>query len=141
MNRCLVLGLGLFLISFVVGCSGDVGPELVSVKGVVQINKQPASGIMVRFMPNVIDESIQLPSSQAITNENGEFELFTDDNKPGVAKGPHKVSLIDTLEERVPQGQAATQKPRLSSKYSRAGSIEITIDGDDDNLVIEAKGP
>ena len=140
MNRCLVLGLGLFLIPFVVGC-GDSGPELVSVKGVVQIDGQPANGIMVRFMPNVLDETIELPSSQAITNKNGEFELYTDGNKPGIAKGPHKVSLIDTLEERVAQGQAATQRPRLSSKYSRAGSIEITIDGDDDNLVIEAKGP
>jgi hypothetical protein len=120
-----------------VGC-GDAEPELVATTGIVKIDGVPAQGIMVRFMPNVTDESVKLPSSQGLTNAEGKFELKTTDDKPGAAKCAHRVSLFDTLEERVPQGQIA--KPgRLNAKFS-SGGIDITV-SDGEEIVIEATGP
>ncbi|WP_148618656.1 hypothetical protein [Mariniblastus fucicola] len=135
LNR-LLLAFSMILMVSAVGCS-ESGPELVPTSGIVKIDGVPAQGIMVRFMPDVIDDSIKLPSSQGLTNAEGKFELRTTDNKVGAAEGPHRVSLFDTLEERVPQGQTA--KPaRLDSKFS-SGAIEITV-GDGEEIVIEATG-
>jgi len=127
----------LFLFCSLVGC-GASGPELVSVKGTLNIDGAPAEGVMIRFIPNVIDEAVKAPSSQAITDAEGKFELYTTDNRPGVVRGNHKVSLVDTLVERVAQGQTSTQPVRLSPKFSKPGAMEITIDGPNDELLIEA---
>lgn len=120
-----------------IGC-GSSEPELVAVQGVVQIDGKPADGIMVRFIPNVVDETVKAPSSQAITDADGKFELYTTDNKPGAFVGKHKVALVDTLIERVAQGESSSKPLRLSSKFSQLGAIEVDIKGPQSDLVLEA---
>lgn len=127
------------LTSLVVGC-GQPKAVLVPVTGTLKIDGEPAAGIMVQLVPDTQDESIDAPTSQGITDENGEFELFTTKNEPGAIVGKHKVALIDTEEERPAQGEVATREPRLDPKYSLAGEIMVDV-ADGKKLEIEATGP
>ncbi len=100
-----------------VGC-GKPSVELVPATGTVTIDGQPAAGIMVQFMPAVVDETVVAPTSQGLTDAEGKFELYTLQNEPGAVPGPHRVSLYDTEEERLEQGQEATKPRRLDPKYA-----------------------
>ena len=120
------------------GC-GTPDVKLVPTAGTLTINGKPAEGVMVQFMPKVVDETVKAPTSQAITVEGGKFELVTMDNKVGAVLGPHRVSLFDTLEERVPQGAKASKPPRLHPKYS-SGAIEATV-VEGESIAIEVTGP
>jgi len=123
----LVLGLTAISISLS-GCGG--GPpaaELIEAKGVVRIDGQPAEGIMVQFVPKTLDPTIDAPTSQAVTDANGEFVLKTMDGRPGVMPGEHIVNLVDTHEERPSQGDEEVQPDsRLAPEYSTKG-IEVTV--------------
>ncbi len=107
------------------GCGGNKA-KLVPAEGVVLIDGQPAEGIMVQFVPVTLDEAIDAPTSQAITDAEGKFVLQTMDNRPGAVPGPHKVTLIDSLEDRPAQGEESSRPPRIDPKYTTQGlDIEI----------------
>ena len=132
---------GLFVIGFLIsitGCRGKVEEKLVPASGIVTINGKPAADIMVQFVPMVKDESVRASSSQALTDENGSFDLVAMDGRPGAALGPHRVSLYDTKESRLPQGQRGGTTSRLDSKFS-SGAINVTI-AEDTPIKIEATG-
>ncbi len=128
---CLSLILG-------VGCSGKKTFKLVPAKGVVKIDGVPAANIMVQFMPDFLAKN-DGPTSQAISDENGQFILNTViDNQPGAVEGDHVVVLVDTEEERPAQGEEPTRPVRLSPKYTTAaGGLKVKIvEGQD--IVLEA---
>lgn len=127
--------LGLFLIA---GC-GTENVKLVPVVGVVKIDGEPAADIMVQFVPEIIDESVVAPTSQALTDQDGKFELFTLKNEKGAVEGTHRVSLIDIHEERVPQGEVATVPPRLDSKFA-TGAISVEVKSGVE-ITLDASGP
>ena len=130
----------LLLVPTLIGC-GDAGvPKLVPVSGVVKINGEPAAGIMVNFVPETLDENAVTRSSMAISGEGGKFVLNTTKNEPGAMPGPHFVTLIDTLEERVPQGESPTRPPRLDPKFNSTGEIRVTVE-EGKSIDIEATGP
>lgn len=120
------------------GC-GSEEVVLVPVAGVVKIDGEPAADIMVQFVPEVIDEKVVAPTSQGLSNAEGKFELFTLQNEKGAIEGPHRVSLIDIHEERVPQGQVAENPPRLDSRFS-TGAISVEVKSGEE-LTLEASGP
>ena len=121
------------------GCSGKKEAKLVPVKGTLKIDGKPAGDIMVQFVPKTIDENLVAPTSQALTDASGNFELVTLKNEPGAVEGLHLVKLFDTLEERVPQGQKSTKKPRLAPKFALQG-IQVEVKADED-VALEATGP
>lgn len=125
-----LVGLAVVLTS-VNGCGG--GPpaaELVEARGIVRIDGQPAEGIMVQFVPQTLDPTIDAPTSQAITDANGEFVLATMDGRPGAMPGDHTVKLVDTHEERQAQGEEASPTSRLAPKYMTDGIVVNVAEGE-----------
>jgi hypothetical protein len=108
------------------GCGGPPTAKLVSAKGIVTIDDKPADGIMVQLIPKTLDASIAAPSSQGISGEDGQFDLYTMENEPGAVAGSHTVSLFDTKEERAAQGQRQTNTSRLAPKYAM-GAITTEV--------------
>lgn len=129
----------LLIIIATAGC-GSGSAKLIPVTGVVKIDGKPAANIMVVAVPNTLDEELNAPTAQALTDANGKFELFTTSkNLKGAIAGPHLVTLIDTEEERPAQGERFTKPLRLDTSFS-IGGIEIEfVEGEE--VVIEATGP
>ena len=119
-----------FALLFAILCGGcsKPGPKLVSAKGTITIKGKPAGGIAIQFLPDVKETADGVfPSSQAISKEDGSFELYTMDNQPGAVAGPHKIVLVDSEEERPEQGKAATKPPRIDPGYAVAGKLTATV--------------
>ncbi len=124
MRACTNIFLAAILL--MVGC-GKTPAELVPVSGVVTIGGKPAANIMVRFMPDVMKDNSG-PSSSAITNEQGEFTLVADDQRPGAVAGNHVVTFVDMDEERPAQGEELSKPPRLDSAFTTAaGGKRVTV--------------
>ena len=138
MKNLIVFALLGSLVGLMPGCS-EPKAELIPASGIVKIDGEPAAGIMVQFVPDTIDETKLAPTSQALSDDEGKFDLFTLQNEKGAIAGPHRVSLIDTLEERVPQGQEATQPKRLASKFA-TGAITVNVEAGKE-IMLEATGP
>ena len=119
----------------VTGCGKPL--KLVQATGSVEIEGQPAEGIMVQFLPAAVDGE-QRPSSFATTEEDGRFALITQDGKPGAVEGSHTVILFDTLEERPEQGMAMTRPPRLDYRYGTfMGGLKATVTEGGEPIVLE----
>ncbi len=108
------------------GC-GKQDAELVPVTGTLTIKGQPAGGIMLRFMPDAVENN-DGPSSSAITDENGQFTLKCDDGRDGAVPGNHVVTFVDMEEDRPAQGETSTKPPRIDSILTTAaGGKRLTI--------------
>lgn len=110
---------------FLSGCNSQ-NVTLVPADGILTIDGQPTGGIMVQFVPDVLDDEIEAPTSQGLSNPDGTFELFTLKNQPGAIEGDHRVSLFDTEEERPEQGEVATRPLRLDPKFSQ-GQLRVRV--------------
>ena len=122
-----------------VGC-GRPEAKLVPATGTLTIDGKPTAGILVQFVPKTLDEAVVAPTSQAITDDAGKFDLFTTKNQRGAIEGVHVVTLVDTLEERPEQGQPMTRPPRIDPSFAAAGGLTAeVIEGQAINL--EASGP
>lgn len=120
------LWLSFALLVCCLGC-GKQDAELVPVTGTLTIKGQPAGGIMLRFMPDAVENNTG-PSSSAITDENGNFTLKCDDGRDGAVPGNHVVTFVDMEEERPAQGEEATKPPRIDSILTTAaGGKRLTI--------------
>ncbi len=141
-SRTIFAVLSVLFVAVVVGIAGcgSGSATLIPVAGVVNINGKPAVGIMVIAVPKTLDEELNAPTAQALTDSEGRFKLFTTAKAlEGAIAGPHLVTLIDTLEERPAQGEDFTQPVRLDPKFSTDG-IEIEF-AEGKEIVIEATGP
>lgn len=119
-----------FALLFAILCGGcsKPGPKLVPAKGIITVKGKAAGGIAIQFLPDVKESADGVfPSSQAISKEDGSFELYTMDNQPGAVVGPHKIVLVDSEEERPEQGKAATKPPRIDPGYAVAGKLTATV--------------
>jgi hypothetical protein len=125
-SSALTLGLTLAWLLCCLGC-GKKDAELVPVTGTLTIKGKPAGGILLRFMPDVVENNTG-PSSSAITDENGNFTLKCDDGRDGAVPGNHVVTFVDMEEERPAQGEEATKPPRIDSILTTAvGGKRLTI--------------
>lgn len=118
-NKSTGLVICLALIALVMTGCGKEQAELVPVTGVVTIKGAPAADILVRFMPDGMEDNAG-PSSYGVTNEQGEFSLTCDDGRVGAVPGNHVVTFVDTVEERPAQGEVATKPPRVDSIFTTA---------------------
>ncbi|MBO0697848.1 MAG: hypothetical protein J2P46_05615 [Zavarzinella sp.] len=92
MTRLRIIAVG-GLLAAAVGCSG--GPRIVPVSGVVKLDGQPYGNAVVSFQP-IGGESNPEPGrgSSAYTDENGRFELQTDNARKGAVVGKHRVRIM-----------------------------------------------
>lgn len=130
----------------IAGCGGD-GISIIPTEGTVTLDGKPLDKIMVEFWP----ES-EGPRSFATTDDQGHFELTTDDGKrKGAAPGSHKVVLKDmSIYNDKFLGRAAEnesnnssgKKARISGKYSLPSTttlVKVVEKGKDNNLTIEVE--
>lgn len=130
----------------IAGCGGD-GISIIPTEGTVTLDGKPLDKIMVEFWP----ES-EGPRSFATTDDQGHFELTTDDGKRmGAAPGSHKVVLKDmSIYNDKFLGRAAEnqtnnssgKKARISGKYSLPSTTNLVMvveKGKDNNLTIEVE--
>jgi hypothetical protein len=120
------------------GCGGPTY-QFTPVSGVVLLDGKPARGIMVQFMPDVM-EAGQGPTSFAVTDEDGKFTLKTYEGQEGAVIGNHVVTLTDTDEERPEQGTVAKKGPRLAARFSSPGpnGLKVTVKAGGEPIKIEA---
>jgi hypothetical protein len=106
-------------------------PKMIYASGVLRIKGKPVADIMVQALPDAL-AGADGPTTSGITDAEGRFVLKTDTGVEAAVVGPCKIILIDTKEERVPQGQVAPPQ-RINSRYTIAGpqglSAEIREDG------------
>ena len=130
------------VLSAVAGC-GD-SEKLVPAEGVVTINGTPAANISIQFMPDSLAGGVG-PTSFAVTDAAGKFNLKTNDGRDGAVPGKHVVVLSDVDEERPAQGQRSKRRfaSRLDAKYGIADPksglrVEVTGTGP---IEVKATGP
>ena len=127
-------------IALIAGCGGTPKAEVVPVTGTLTIDGEPAAGILVQFSPKITDETIVAMTSQAMTDESGNFELFTmRGHERGAMPGPHTVTMTDTEEERAAQGSRASKPLRLHPKFRSPGIFVEVVEGQP--VTLEATGP
>lgn len=100
------------LVAAAVGCGPSV--KLAPTSGVLLVDNKPAPNVAVQFIP----QGTTGPSSYGTTDEQGRFTLKTTEGADGAMVGKHKVTLVALDEERVPQGQVAKRKLRISDRYT-----------------------
>jgi hypothetical protein len=132
--------LGVVALAALSGCSNTGSVELAPAQGVVTINGQPAANVMVQFLPQVKKGELG-PTSSGVSGQKGEFELVTQDGKPGAMVGACKVLLTDMEEERPAQGQTAVKRPRIPSDYTTVNprTIEVEVKPGGEPITIEVR--
>ena len=109
----------LFLLVAIVGCGGDSGPRLASVKGKVTFNGKPYAKGIVTFEPK--DGG---PSATSPTAENGDFELWSAGRK-GAVIGQHKVvvtTVVEATTDAAPAAPTSSDDPAYAQQVFGGGN-------------------
>jgi len=111
-----------FFVCATVGCWGPT-VEVVEVTGTVTQDGQPLPEVKILFSPDPEEGSLG-QSSQAITDENGNYRLKYkgDSEEFGAEVGWHRVTAIDVMSEN---SRDDPIPPRISQKYSLAGDTDL----------------
>ena len=114
-----------------VGCSGDDGPQMAKVNGVVLVGGQPARNFAVQFHPSVG------PLSVGVTDADGRFVLTTKTPGDGAVVGQHQVALIyiDPNISLEVTGFEALKNSPIELKYAQpdAAGLTATVEPDIEN--------
>jgi hypothetical protein len=112
----------LLAVAMLCGIAGCGLPyEVGQVSGTVSISGKPAGKIRVEFVP---DAGLEGPASEAVTDENGKYELKllskASEAKSGALVGTHRVVLNDMqlAESETGRGVPIRLKPDYSSLSS-----------------------
>lgn len=73
-----------------IGCGGARGPELGWVEGVITINSEPASNVLVEFQPQEPGGS----PSYGFADEEGRYQLKFTSTKAGALVGTHTIRVM-----------------------------------------------
>jgi len=113
-----------------VGCSGSKPVAgMASATGTVTFQDKPVAGANVTFYPAGADDAAL--ASQAITNDDGNFELATQigggKSKPGIAPGRYNIS-ITKLDMTGITSTSTPPKNVLPQKYGNPRSSKLSAD-------------
>jgi hypothetical protein len=126
------------VVGALVGC-GPPAAKLVPAAGRVTIGGRPAAAISVQFLPDDVPGETR-PTSFAVTDAEGMFQLKTYDGQDGAVEGSHTVLLVDTTEERPSQGESAVRPPRVDASFSTVAGgyrCEVTAGGDPIEITLD----
>lgn len=110
-------------------------PKMIYASGVLTIKGKPVADILVQSLPDAL-QGADGPTTSGVTDQEGRFVLKTDDGVEAAVVGPCKIILIDTKEERAPQGQVAPPQ-RINSRYTIAGPQGLSADVREDGKSID----
>ena len=111
-----VLGIALLLGTTVLSGCGSDGLKLSPVTGVVKLDGEGKSKLLVTFVPT------SGPGAIGITNEKGAYTLNTN-GRPGAIPGDHKIVITTIKEEPKVSKSAADATPSGSEAYMNQGQI------------------
>jgi hypothetical protein len=132
-NRVILLTL--FLLA-APACNGG-GVALSEVEGTVLWKKKPLRNVQVQFLPDV-ETGTHGPRSTGITDDQGHYTLFLDDEQPGAVVGHHRVLLFEigndpirdrkTAERRDPKARSGSGPVGLGpllDRYHKAATTPL----------------
>jgi hypothetical protein len=141
-NRVLGLGLCTLICALASGCGGEKVPPLYSVTGKVTYNGKPVPGATIVFVSDIPykpkskkDDGDQPPMNRPSgkTDDNGEYELFWNDDHVGVPAGKYKVG-ISGVEFEAGDDEDEVRPNKVPNKYSNPDKSgfkhEVKADGD-----------
>ncbi len=116
------LCLATVLLAFIAGC-GEKGPTLLSVKGNVTVDGEPAEGVSLLFHgANTV--------STATSDSSGSFTVVTD-TKPGMPAGSYKVTASWPEPMKFGSGgmgETPDTPDRLAGKFVSRDQSKISVD-------------
>ena len=112
------LAFGLFAVS--TGCGGYTGPELGTVEGLVMIDGQPASQVMIEFQPDGGNGS----PSIGIADVEGYYKLQFTSNRHGAMLGTHTVRL--TFDDD-PSPDWPAHPVQIPAKYNAQSELKAEV--------------
>jgi hypothetical protein len=106
-------------------------PPRAEVEGTVSVSGRPVEGIQVTFLPDPGRNTVG-PSASCVTDNRGHFKLVSDDNRPGVVVGQHRVTLRDLRNVQVSRGgdRGARSGPGDAGK-EKAGQVPFPREYED----------
>lgn len=111
---------GLVLIAGVNGCSSNDGIQLGLVEGVVTINDQPASHVMIQFQPKDLAGS----PSFGFADAEGRYKLQYTSAKPGALVGNHMISI--TYDDD-PSPDWPAHPVQIPEKYNQRSELKAEV--------------
>lgn len=109
----------LLLLSIVTGCTGSKGPELGWVEGVITINSEPASHVLVEFQPQEPGGS----PSYGFADEEGRYKLKFTGTKSGALVGTHTIRVM--FDD--PSPDAPPPPVQIPPKYNRQSELTAEV--------------
>ena len=114
-----------FLLLVLPGCSGEA-VQTAEVEGTILWNKKPLKNVEVQFLPDV-EMQTRGPRSTAITDEQGRYTLYFDDDQPGAVVGHHLI-VLNEIDEDMPRsrkGEGRSPGARGASNRQPASHMRI----------------
>lgn len=118
--RCLSF---LLCLAFATGCSRqpDDGLEKFPVTGQVQVDGQPAEGVVVRFFRDGKPGTTNADTPLGVTKADGRFDLSTNGDADGAVAGEYRVTFTWK------PGNSPASKDRLGGRYTKLEKSEVTV--------------
>ncbi len=134
MRQSASIGASAVLLLFMTGCGG--GADLYPVKGQVTLDGKPMKGGgSIAFMPLTNQEG---KTAGGIIDENGNYELTTNEPGDGSMIGEFRIVITQTVEEE-PEATPDGTKPVAASAALAAGDRIPLVYGDPDHSPLKAK--
>ncbi|HMP03817.1 MAG TPA: hypothetical protein PKD86_08410 [Gemmatales bacterium] len=99
-----------------------------AVEGVIKINGQPESGLLIQFLPDHKQDT-RGPRSTGESGEEGKFTLTADSGETGAVVGFHKVVVEDTRRKQAMQGQVPSpDDSRVPERFTQLKDTPIVVE-------------
>jgi hypothetical protein len=109
----------LLLIGFVGGCSSPKPDDgMVPVRGVLEVDGQPATGVVIELHPQGNAPTL----ARGISSEGGRFEISTMTQGDGAKPGTYDVTFVWSEFNIVSRAQ---EGDRLNGRYAKPGQSTI----------------
>ena len=123
---------------FCLAAAGCGGGDLGTVEGRVTLDGQPLAGAVVRFLPK--DGS---RPSEAVTDEQGHYELRFTEERYGALVGEHRVQVSTYGEDEDEQGKPVIVPEKVPMKYNIHSELfkKVEPGSNEIDLPLDSKGP
>lgn len=110
-------------IVFPAGCGRQPadGLEKFPVQGLVQVDGQPAAGVVVRFFKDGKPGTTNADTPLGVTDADGRFELSTNGDGDGAVAGNYRVTFTWK------SGNSPASEDQLKGRYTRLDRSEINV--------------
>lgn len=130
--------ISLFVVLLMTGCGGSDAPELGSVSGLVTLDGKPLADAQIRFQPT------SGRSSEAVTDENGNYTLRYTAEENGALPGEHQVFITTATEGKAMPAEGNDEgewvegrEELLPEKYHAKSELKETVTAGNNTINFE----